>query len=254
MLVLDIDMDFFLDSKPSKAESRLSEDYYKVWSKEDIIDFLENKLGLDKNNKINGRIFNYHNESYEFWKEKIISSELITPFTVVHIDSHMDLGLGFPSWVQILDNILATDYQNRQTYMENNKIIPNEGDYLLYAISLRWINKLIHVPNINDRDKNDYLLYIKEKCSDASSNIELVHNKLLSATTFNTIWNNPEELNKYYSNCKFEPKVAFDIVDFKDNLDLDNDYKFITFAISPNYTPSNADFIIDIMREYIDEV
>lgn len=32
------------------------------------------------------------------------------------------------------------------------------------------------------------------------------------------------------------------------------DFDFIVFAQSPNYTPRSADYIIEVIRDYIDEI
>lgn len=34
----------------------------------------------------------------------------------------------------------------------------------------------------------------------------------------------------------------------------DGDFDFVVLAQSPNYTPASADFIMDIVREYIVEI
>ena len=34
----------------------------------------------------------------------------------------------------------------------------------------------------------------------------------------------------------------------------DGDFDFVVLAQSPNYTPTSADFIMDIVREYIVEI
>lgn len=253
MKVLDIDMDFFLNKKTSADVPRVSSDFYHPWKRYDVINFLEKRLGLNKNNKIKGRIFKEHQGSFYFWTEQIANNTLRIPFEVVHIDSHMDLGLGYGSWRAIMDDLVNCDIDDRLIYMKENDLKPNEGDYLLYAISLRWISKLVHVPNINDSDRNDYILYIMENCKDGANNIQLCHNTSVSSTLLNDICDDELQLQKYYENCIFEPKVKFNIVDSNNDY-LYSSYDFITFAISPNYTPKEADFIIDIIKEYIDEI
>ena len=116
-----------------------------------------------------------------------------------------------------------------------------------------WISKLVHVPNINDKQRNDYILYTMENCKDGADNIQLCHHTRVSSILFNDIYDNEVQLQKYYKYCIFEPKVKFNIIDANNDY-LHSSYDFITFAISPNYTPKEADFIINIMKEYIDEI
>lgn len=99
MKILDIDMDYFMTEiahTPYSCNERLKEEYYgnSVWSADKVKNFLEQNLGLSRDNKIPGRIVCGHNESLFFWEELIGSKKLNVPFDVVHVDSHADLGLG----------------------------------------------------------------------------------------------------------------------------------------------------------------
>ena len=53
-----------------------------------------------------GRMVAGHNKALFFWQELIENKSLETPFEVVHVDSHADLGLGYLSWTHILDYLL----------------------------------------------------------------------------------------------------------------------------------------------------
>ena len=112
MKILDLDMDYFMTKIATDiAESsneRLNEMDYgnSVWPDNYIRRFLEENLGLSKTNKIKGRIVQNHNESLVFWKELIYKGKLDTPFEVIHVDSHADLGLGYSSWLYILNTLL----------------------------------------------------------------------------------------------------------------------------------------------------
>ena len=62
MRILDIDMDYFLKEIPimisGNSTVRISDDDYLVWSKDEVIDFFENRLGLSKEIKIKEKIDN----------------------------------------------------------------------------------------------------------------------------------------------------------------------------------------------------
>ena len=77
----------------------------KVYSEDGTMVALINYYFLNENKdrKIKGRIVTGHNEVLFFWQELITKESLETPFEVVHIDSHADLGLGYLSWTYILD-------------------------------------------------------------------------------------------------------------------------------------------------------
>ena len=101
MRVLDLDMDYFMKSvatfiNESEPERLPEEDYGdSVWSEREVRNFLEGNLGLSKQNRIRGRVVAGHNESLFFWRELIEKGDLSTPFDVIHVDSHADLGLGY---------------------------------------------------------------------------------------------------------------------------------------------------------------
>ena len=58
---------------------------------------------------------------------------------------------------------------------------------------------------------------------------------------------------QYYATVYREPEVNFEIVRRVEDASYNGDFDYIIFCVSPNYTPAAADFIIEIMREYIME-
>lgn len=255
--VLDIDMDYFLDDIPTSISTscteRVDENYYKPWNRESVIKFLENNLGLSKDNKIKGKIVTHHHEALYYWRNLIKESKLKFPFEVIHVDSHADLGMGHPSWTFIFEKLLGIDVYKRSN-IENYKNefeeyeLPDIGDYLLFAIAFRWISKLTYIYNpIEDGD--DYYLYIMKNFNDKSGKIQLPYNSRYSATECN---NGARALREYLSTSILEPEVEFNRIKEIENVKYNGDFDFITFCISPNYTPKSADFIIDIIREYIE--
>lgn len=58
---------------------------------------------------------------------------------------------------------------------------------------------------------------------------------------------------KYYETAVREPEVDFEIVSQIEEVNYDGSFDYLSFCISPNYTPASADFIIDLIREYIVE-
>lgn len=259
MRILDIDMDFFLDDVANfisdKDTSRIDGNYYKPWSEEDVINFIENNLGLSKANKVKGRIIVNHDEALYFWRDLIHKKILNIPFEVVHVDSHADLGLGYTSWAFIYEKLLGLDVNERDN-IENyenifcNYNIPGIGDYLLYVLAFRWISKLTYVSNLNEVG-DDYPIHIMKDFDDNSGIIRLPYNNVHAATVINDGKRKREE---YLSSSIFEPEVKFNIITHLEDVKYDGNFDYITFCQSPNYTPESSDFIIDIIKEYIDKV
>ncbi len=267
MKILDLDLDYFMGdistNIPESSTERLSEEYYgaSVWEEDRIRCFLENNLGLSTNRKIKGRVVSGHNESLFFWKGLIEKGELTTPFEVVHVDSHADLGLGYSSWKYILDILLQHPVPERSIHNRYVDCFGNEreegiGDYLLFAIAYQWISKLTYCANPNG-DKNDYLWntlkefhenFIWDKS--VENVIQLVCNPEIEFPDFN----DSDYVKKEYLKAgKKEPEVPMLIIPTIEEVKYNGDFDFAVLAKSPNYTPASLDFMIDIFREYLEE-
>ena len=149
MRVLDLDMDYFMKSvatfiNESEPERLPEEDYGdSVWSEREVRNFLEGNLGLSKQNRIRGRVVAGHNESLFFWRELIEKGDLSTPFDVIHVDSHADLGLGYSSWTHILDYLLYYPVEERSQhprYFDTSGHLRSEGKE---GANMKKVNELI---------------------------------------------------------------------------------------------------------------
>lgn len=95
MRILDIDMDYFLDDVAHFKQfdgERLADDEFLPWDRKKVISFLEDTCGL---NKYKGEIFPEHIGVFHAIRELVSRTYLSTPFDIVHIDAHADLGLGY---------------------------------------------------------------------------------------------------------------------------------------------------------------
>ena len=93
---------------------------------------------------------------------------------------------------------------------------------------------------------NDYVWMILKDGMEPNDKIQLVHNEEMKAIE---IASNTE---RYYATAKREPEVAFEIVRWAENISYNGEFDYLTFCVSPNYTPTAADFIIELMKEYIE--
>lgn len=268
MRILDLDMDYFMKavvtSIGESTTERLPEIDYGtyVWTAEEVHNFLENNLGLSKENKIKGRIVSGHNEALWLWKELIHDKRLTTPFEVVHVDSHADLGLGYSSWTYILNSLLSYPPEERPShprYIDCFGKVCEEGigDYLLFAIAYRWISKIIYCGNPCG-DCNDYLWDTLKGFNEnyiwddpVENTIQLLHNPEMDFPQFD---DSLSVKQKYIDNSKKEPDVSLLIIPTIEDVNFDGKFDFAVLAQSPNYTPESADFIINIFREYITEI
>ena len=267
MRVLDIDMDYFMNyvayGQSEDNDERLPEEGWgeEVWSVQKVRSFFEKNLGLSKNRKIRGRIVVGHNEALSYWRELIFDNRLSVPFEVIHIDSHADLGLGYLSHTYISSTLLGYPVKERPFYNQYTNEFGDVceekiGDYLLFAIAYRWISKLTYCANPQG-EKNDYIMStlkdFKENHAEGRptfNTIQLLYNPGLEKPCRSD--SNDTKVNYILSSCK-EPEVPFLIIPTIEDVKYDGDFDYIVMAQSPNYTPASADFIMDILREYIIE-
>ena len=266
MRVLDVDMDYFMTEiahTPYSSTERLDEEDYgsSVWPADKVRLFLEKNLGLSKEHKIPGRVVCGHNESLFFWEEQNQSGKLIEPFDVIHVDSHADLGLGDPSGDFLQSMFLSLPIATRRRvrdYEFNNQIKGiSIGDYLLWAIAYGMISSITYCANPNG-DKNDYLWdtlkdfqeeYIWDK--PVKNYIQLKYNREMEMPRYNSSDNYKK---RYLRGAMKDPEVELLIIPSIEDVKFSGEFDYAVLAQSPNYTPESADFIMDIFREYIDEV
>ena len=270
MRVLDLDMDYFMRCvaafiNESETERLSEEDYGDcVWSESEVRDFLEKMLGLSKNNKKRGRVVIGHNEALFFWRELIEKGDLSTPFDVVHVDSHADLGLGYGSWAYIRKCLLNYQVEERcqhSMYPDTSGNMRGEGigDYLLFAVAYGWISRIVYCGN-PCQECNDYVVWtlkdfkeehiLDEPNAPIQNTIQLLYNPNMSVPQEN----DPEYVKRQYiRESRKESEVPFLIIPTIEDVHFDGDFDFAVLAQSPNYTPASADFIMDIFREYIIE-
>lgn len=266
MKVLDLDLDYFLKHVytgiPYSCKERIEEDCDEyVWSKNEVINFLEHNLGLSKERKTPGRIVKNHDEALFFWEELINDKKLLEPFEVIHVDSHADLGLGDASWSFLQSSFLKKSFEERRKIREyecaGEKRGISMGDYLLWAIAYGMISSITYCANPHG-EKNDYVVstledfqeeYIYDK--PVENYIQLKFNESLDMPDYNS---SDEYKKKYLETAIKDERVKLSIIPTIEDVNFDGDFDYVVIAQSPNYTPKSADYIIDLFKEYIEEI
>jgi len=263
--VLDLDMDYFMTeiaNTPFSSSERLGGEYDdSVWSADKVRQFLKTNLGLSKERKIPGRLICGHNEALFFWEELIENGKLREPFDVIHVDSHADLGLGSPSGSFLQGRFLSLPISTRRQirdYEFNGHIESiNIGDYLLWAIAYGMVSSVTYCANPNGY-KNDYLWNTLKDFKE-----EYIWNKPV-INYIQLKFNYGMEMPKYASSAVYkkkylegaikDPEVELLIIPTIEDVRFCGDFDYAVLAQSPNYTPESADYIMDIFREYIEEI
>lgn len=231
MRVLDIDLDFFLtDTCPFAEEGARPDDSCASPYDEAVVRrFLEENLLLSKQNPLPGRIFSTHDGAAFFWKELVEAGRLTTPFTVTHVDAHTDLGIAQKNYPYIKYNVLGRPVEKRADF-EGFRALGqiNEANYLAFVIANRWIDRLENLRN--PMSKPDFPQPMR---SPGGIRLESAFPMMFEA--------------RYGQ----EPEVEYAV--FPDGLSYraEKPFDFVSLALSPRYTPARADFLADVIREYI---
>jgi hypothetical protein len=244
--VLDLDLDFFVTPTHHWTDhpGRLPETEFKCASPSEVEHFLEHQCGLSKSRKIPGRLCVQHDEAFYTWREWIEAGLISAPFDVFHVDAHADMGLGDPSWVYLLSEVLALPVSKRSSPKRGWEGL-NAGSYLPFAIANRWLRTLTYVypPNTHMHEgyPNDLhtIFFRGEK---VGGPIELPHyskaqlDRILMAAVDAPeplLWE-PAVPNSY------TPANAFAV----------EGITHVILAQSPGYTPESADSLIPIISKY----
>jgi hypothetical protein len=233
MRMLDIDMDFFqtgIHCWEKDTDTFLADEKISVWEDKEIIYFLEKRCGLDKNNKIKGRLVKHHVEAYSFWGKLVNSNKDMVPFEVTHIDAHSDLAyssnIPFYRFIKSLNDQETQKKLNEGTIFFERESLINSGNYLLASIIIGWVNNVKYVFH-PDLDFLDVFEYIVE-------NVE------------------PNKLFRF-NFCDYIKKkdVYLELVS-STSFYCDKRFDYATIALSPPYVNKEMEDKLDIIKEYID--
>ena len=107
-------------------------------------------------------------------------------------------------------------------------------------------------------DKNDYVLdtikhfhgeYIWD--TPVKNYVQLKFSRNFEIPDFDS----PEPMKKrYLEGAIKDPEVELLIIPSVEGVRFNGDFDYAVMAQSPNYTPQSADFIMDVFREYIEEI
>jgi len=232
MKVLDIDLDFFLSEPCPFADvgCRPSDDCAVPWSEVQVRQFLEQNLGLDRCHPLRGRVFDTHEGALLFWQDMWEKGVLTSPFEITHVDTHTDLGIAQKNYPFVRMNMLGRPVDKRrdfEQYIELGQL--NEANYLAFAVGARMVSRLENLRNPNSKPD------LPVEMLDENGNIQL-------HSAFPSLFE-----AKYGS----EPAVVYRQYDDPFAYSASESFALMSLAISPRYTPRNADYIKDIVCEYM---
>jgi len=250
MKLLNMDLDFFLDNiahnRNGLGTERLEDNYCNHWTDIEVRTFLEERCGLSRSSPVKGKYFIHHHEVFGYWRELIDQGQLQTPFEVVHVDAHSDLGVGDYSYNYIMTKLLWMPVNERAYPMEDAFCGLGPGNYLAFAVACQWIGELAFISHPR-RDPGFPGLHL-ENFDIESRHIQL--KRYRAGQPDDLICR--RDLRSGPQPVALEPKVPFHITRV-DDFYTNEPFSFVSLAQSPSFTPAAADKLIPIIREYIDE-
>lgn len=261
MRILDVDLDFFLKTIPEKCshgEMRLPEEENNVWSEAETRRFLEGSLGLNKGKRIPARFVTKHDEMLDKLVQIGILNAPVCGASIVHVDSHADLGFGSFAELRLIGMSRMTVKSRRgislDTYRNTDEDggMLDEGNYLLYAVFLELFSQIDYVFNgydlsvevgydlphrcIMPRD-NAHSFYLRIPKLKAGLGVEdLPYSRLF-----------PSEMESCDRNTTVELRLVR-----PEACHYDGAFEMAFLAHSPNYTPKSADALLPILCDYLD--
>lgn len=244
MRVLDLDLDALLcevqNLRPVGVRPTLEE--APPWSEREVVQFLEQRCGLSREEPIDGYVVANHDEVLDLWLRGLDSGRLVGKLDVVHVDAHADLGLGDSGYVYLLTSLLHRPMADRAAHMRpTHRVGLRQGNYLAYAAACGILESITYVhPPMDDDDVYPFLFrgrsakptVLELPCFPEGTPANAIYEALVA----------PQSV---------EPPVSFSSVTLEDFRN-DRPFEVAYLSTSPDYVPEEAEtLLMDILLDYV---
>lgn len=247
-LVLDIDLDFFLDRilyAKEEPGSRPDAEEYLVDDVSEAMAFLRERCGLSESKPVPGFVCTRHKDVWFHWRRMLRSGVLEEPFEVVHVDAHADMGLGNNSCLYIAEELLAEPVGRRRPPIKGGEWAVGDCNFIAYALACRWIGKLTYVTHPKWEDDVQWM-----HMKDFSTTSGFVQMKRFEPGF-------TERLDHFLDvkNLPFEaePEIPMNVVS-RAGFSIERQPDFVFISQSPNYTPATADALFEAMKQFVEPI
>lgn len=246
MIVLDIDLDFFLNEipTPNTSEGRCSPVDFIPWKEDEVRSFLAGRCNVSE--PLPGAIVTNHDEVFHQWHELIQAGELTIPFDLIHIDSHADMGMAMfrrDCIRHLYCNLLHKKPRARIEECTSDASWVDSGNYVLFAVACVWIASLkyVHHPQlrIDLHDIPDVLFQNNYMFSDA-----------LQLKRYSPDLENDSARFTESEPEGFESEVPFEMI-HPNSFQMEAVPSYLFVAHSPEYTPPTSDNLLEVFRELL---
>jgi hypothetical protein len=242
--VLSIDVDYFVRPKVTAPEpgTRPDDERHRVRELADVDCFLRNRCLIASERPVAGLSVPDHDAAFGAVQRWISTGALKTPFRLVHVDAHADLGLGDAGYAEIVEDILLRHPEDRATNLREFGL----GNWLAYAIANQWISEV---------------MFLREP--DPGLDCELLACFFCNSPDCSVLQMRPMEEKHYLKINHFnryeyaglptsEPEVKWNQMGEKGFV-LDQPPDLVFACLSPEYSPPKAVAIFDLVRTFIRE-
>lgn len=243
MRFIDIDLDAFLDHVAHWPEGgRLDNESFNPWSEDRLRDFLERQCGLSRAAPIDGWFVTNHDGAFDVMRNLVEGGS--GPLEVVHIDAHADLGMGDPSWVDMVKRVGMPLADRRNPTRANEGL--NLGSWLAYAVAAEFVSDLTYVYPKGWGDDLPPIYFPKGDKSAGYLDMK--------AYTRPGLPTNGSVLD-YHALYPLDPDLRLAPVPFSmvtlEAYSANGPFDVGLLCHSPDYTPETSDRLIPIIGEYI---
>lgn len=243
MRFLDLDLDTFLNTVAHRPEGgRLDSNSYKPWSERRVRHFLEQRCGLSTAAPIKGWFVEDHDGAFDVMRDLVEGGS--GALDVVHVDAHADLGMGDPSWVDMIVHVAKPLAERRQPKRADEGL--NLGSWLAYALAAEFIADLTYVyPRGWGKDLPP--LYFPGG-NTAAGTVEM---KAYVRADLPMMGSTPD----YHALYHLPPDVVLAPVPFRmvalDAYTNPAPFDVALLCRSPDYTPETSERLIPVIDDYI---
>jgi hypothetical protein len=262
MRVLDLDLDFFLCGKAhfrDSAEERLDPDEYPPWPLDLVMTFLTKRCQLDE--PLPGFVVEQHSELFYRWGEATKAGQMASPFEVVHVDAHADLGLGDVSYAYLMGELAFEPIEHRYEILKKRRpgsrkeMIDlgnhalTDGNWLMFALACGWISDLTNVTNScaegsDGARPGDLMRVLMQDFDMQADHLQVVGTR---EEAWRWAGSRPAVIDHRDPPVPFATKVSREY-------QAAGPFDLVCLTRSPQYTPAEADPIFDVIVErFIDE-
>lgn len=246
MLVLSLDIDFFVDpvarDESISSEERLPDSDYTTDSDQAVASFLENQCLLKSTSPVPGIVIRDHDAAWDILGFHAASAG---PVDLVHIDAHSDLGMGDPGYCYLLGRWLQMSPRPKPERAWNRM---NLANWLAFAAAAGFVSRIEFVPR-NHPPSDLFPYYLDPPPPSVATALafrRITESELTERVIGRT---NPWPFLQSKSVVRSVPWTTTDRSSFRLTVRPD----FVIVCQSPQFTPTSADRALTLARSYVSE-